>query len=233
MLKITDIVLHHSGTIGSDPFVSSVHLTPAKISDAHQARWNFPSKHMTRNDGKPWYAGYTIIYSPRDRTFTQTRAIGEEGAHAIGANFSSVGICIISNFMQRNGVRIDPLTPQIEEDITRFVHDLINGNKRGLFVAPGTQLSLAISRVNPHRFYQTTSCYGNSITDTHFRDLLVKYTPPVAPPSSTLTLEERNRMIQVLMQSYLALLDQLNKLLAERRSRLGRSERSCEGFLSF
>lgn len=230
-MNIKNIAVHHSGTIGSDPYVSSAHLTPAKVSDAHKARWNFPSQFMKRNDGTPWYGGYNVIYDPKDRKFTQFRAIGEETAAQYGYNFNTFSLCIIGNFMKKNGQPVDVLTTTIETDVVKFLHDLINGNRRNLYVVPGTVVDLAISRVNPHRFYQKTDCYGSAIGDTHFRDLLVKYQAPVAPPASSIPLDERNAAIQLLMQAYLKLLDQYNKLLKERSNLSGTDYRSCTGSL--
>lgn len=227
-MKIVNIAIHHSGTIGSSPYVSSAHLTVGKISDAHKERWDFPSQYMTKKNGLPWYAGYNFVYDPKDRSFVQTRAIGEETAAQTGFNFDTISICIIGNFT--NGV--DKLSWQAQEDVTKFLHDLLQNNRRGLFVAPGTELSLSISRVWPHRHFQQTKCYGDSIPDNHFRELLIRSAPPTAPASSSLSqLEERNKAVQALLQVYMKLLDVLRAQLAEkqRSTTLGDIQRCCSG----
>jgi len=237
---IDTIVVHHAGGLGKDNFASTKHLTLEYINNAHKARWpEFPSQFM-KLAGRPCFIGYTIVYDPKDRSFIQTRAIGEETAHTIGYNFRSVGICIIGNHNRRPlsnpSAPVDPLTKQMEEDITKFLHDLINGNKRGLFVAPGTTLDLSVNRVRPHRFYQSTDCYGTGIPDNHFLDLLIKYKPVVvtAPDGKTKeeVLKERDAVLQVIMQM-IARLTELTEQLKRFGSgkRLSAHERSCTGAL--
>lgn len=238
---ISYIAIHHSGGTVNDPEASSLNLTAQKISEAHRIRWDFPSRHMKRADGTPWYAGYNVIYDPKDRSFMQTRAIGEETAAQYGYNFNTFSLCIIGNYDIKQGswprTSIDPMTRQIEEDVTVFLHDLIDGNRRGLFVAPGTTISLAIARVNPHRFYQATECYGRFLSDSHFRDLLIAYKPVLVPTPASAALatelEKRNQLIQALLQMIAKLQDVLATLKKNRNvGRLGAvGGRSCEGFI--
>lgn len=254
MRSILNIAVHHAGGTQADYYASSLHMTPASISEAHRLRWNFPSKYIfdVATDGKPigeakpWYAGYNCIYDPKTRKFTQTRAIGEETAAQIGFNFNTFSLCIIGNYMIKPGswprASVDPLTAQIEQDVTMFLHDLIDGNKRGLFVAPDTMISLDVSRVHPHRFYQAgTDCYGTFPSDTYFRDLLITYKPVPVPPidqrptaisTSTVTLEQRNALIQSLLQLVAKLQDFILNWQKNNGGRLGSvGGRGCEGII--
>lgn len=240
MGTLRNIAVHHAGGLGNDALASTKHLTVTHINNAHKARWDFPSEQMKDPNGKPWYFGYNVIYDPKDRSFTQGRALGEETAAQYGFNFDTFSICIIGNYMRRPlsnpSAPVDPLTKQIEEDIVKFLHDLINGNKRGLTVKFGTVLDFAVQRVRPHRYYQSTDCYGTGIADNRFLDLLIQYTPAVvtAPDGKTKEeiLTERNALLQVIMQliaRLTELTEQLKRFSGVRGARVGAHERSCTG----
>lgn len=246
MRSILNIAVHHAGGTQADYYASSLHMTPAGISEAHKGRWNFPSQYMKDPAGRPWYGGYNCIYDPKDRTFTQFRAIGEETAAQIGFNFNTFSLCIIGNYMIKPGswprASVDPLTEQIQRDVTMFLHDLIDGNKRGLFVAPDTTINLDVSRVHPHRYYQAgTDCYGTFSSDTYFRDLLITFKPVPVPPidqrptaisTSTVTLEQRNALIQSLLQLVAKLQDFILNWQKNNGGRLGSvGGRGCEGII--
>jgi len=170
-MKITEIILHHSGGLKDNARASTINTTPEQISDYHKSLWNFPSKFIT--DGRIRYAGYTVIYSPVTRQFVQCRVIGEETAHCLGQNKSSVGICIIGNYTKG----VDKLTENTICDVTRFIFNLIHGNKRNLIVSPNTELQLSTQRIHAHRYYQSnTECYGTGIEDNFFRDKVIDHT---------------------------------------------------------
>lgn len=238
MSEIKNIALHHAGGSGNDPYASTRHLTVDGINADHKARWNFPSS-LKDPKGTPWYFGYNVIYNPKDRSFTQGRAIGEETAAQFGYNFDTFSICIIGNFMRRPltnpSAPVDPFTQQTKDDITLFLFDLINGNKRGLKIAPGAKISLDIARVWPHRHYGQTDCYGSFISDTFFRDQLVAYKPvpvPVPVPAAPATeLEKRSALSALLLQLIIAISDFLS-MLRDAPPVVGAGERSCVGLIT-
>lgn len=220
MATLKNIAVHHAGGLGNDVYASTRSLTVESINAAHKTRWNFPSSLKDKN-GKPWYFGYNVIYDPKDRSFTQGRALGEETAAQYGYNFDTFSICIIGNYMKKPlgspAGAVDPFDKQIQEDITLFLFDLINGNKRALKVEPGTTLNFAISRVQPHRFFGQTDCYGSYIADSFFRDQLVAYKPvplpvPTPPPAPSTELEKRNALSTLILQVVMALADFLQYL---------------------
>lgn len=236
MLNIQNIAIHNAGGVASDPYASAAGLTVLGIDSAHKARWNFPSEYMHSVGATMHYAGYNFIYDPKTRVFTQTRAIGEETAAQIGHNFDTVSICIIANFQKRPigspAGTVDPLTAQIKEDVTMFLFDLINGNKRSVFIVPGTTVNLSVYRVMPHRFYQAgTECYGSGLNDTIFRDALIAYKPAAYNPQPviTITLEERNKVIANIMQMIAQIQDLISKL--QKTPVVGSVGRSCSGHL--
>ena len=127
-------------------------------------------------------------------------------------------------------IGIAGLIDQIVDDITLFLHDLIDGNKRNLVVAPNTKMSFSISRIYAHRFFGFTNCYGTFLSDSWARDLLVQFKP--VPNNVIKPLKERLRLVQKIMQ----LLIQLRALLIEQKMKekaFGSvGDRECEGFIN-
>jgi|GEM_PF-4973052 hypothetical protein len=169
MNKITGICIHHSGGTQADPYASSAHITPADINAQHKAQWNFHAK----LDNPYPFVGYNFVYQPSVRGFTQHRYIGEETAAVRGHNLDTISICIIGNYsrvlLPAHKKSVDELTSTTIEDVTQFLLDLVDGNKREWAVAPHTQLSLSPFRIKPHRFFtSTTECFGTAIPDDFF-----------------------------------------------------------------
>lgn len=181
-MTIEKIILHHSGSVGSNPYTSSAHLTADDIEAAHKERWNFKS-----SLGK--YAGYNFIYDPKTRQITQHRAIGEETAHTTGQNFCSIGICIIGNYNYDTGTPIDDLPPHARMDVINLLIDFCRGNFRDFVIAPDTQINLTPFRIYPHRFFKATDCYGRSILDNYFKEqVALRIYPKVGELQNTLQL---------------------------------------------
>lgn len=203
-----DIYIHHSGSIGSDKYSSSAHLTPAQINQAHKERWNFKSS-------LGYFGGYNVIYDPKTREFTQHRAIGEETAAQRGYN-NEFSLCIIGNY-SRTPIgapksSVDELKPQTRTDVSEFLFDLINGNIRQLRVHSGTTPNFSIQRVFPHRKVGSTECYGSFLDDTVFKaDLINLYT-------------EKIGLLKKLLELYLVVLG----LFQKRNQGLASSERECD-----
>jgi hypothetical protein len=234
MPVIRNIAIHHSGGSASNPFASSAYLTFKNIDDAHRVRWNFKS---TRG----FYAGYNAVYDPKDRTITFARALGEETAAQFGYNFDTFSICIIGNFSidPRSWPRqpVDLLTPEIKNDITRFLHGLIEGNTVGFPTIGGTTLDLSVTRVHPHRFYGNTECYGTFVPDNLFRDLLIATKPSLSLTVPALeltpTLTERGAIEKKLLELWSMVADLQKKIELFRNPKLGRADggRACSGFI--
>lgn len=204
-----DAYLHHSGGIGSDQYASSAHLTAASINRAHKARWNFKSS-------LNFYGGYTEIYDPKTRKFTQHRALGEPTAAQRGFN-DQYSLGIIGNYSRsRMGSphgSVDPLTQQTRDDVAEHLFGLING-QHGLKVVPGTVLDFSLSRIWPHRKVSNTSCYGSFLNDGVFKgDLTKLYSKKIG-------------VFTKLLQLILSLL----ALMQTREAVLGsEDDRECEG----
>lgn len=195
-MEITHTAVHHAGGLGANRYASTQHITVKQINSAHKARWNFPSKFIPNS-----YAGYNFIYTPYDRKFTQTRAIGEETAAQIGWNLNTISLCIVGNYTALpNSQTVDPMTKEIEEDVAEFIFDLINGSHSWV-IAPNTKIDLSLSRVHPHRWYGHTECYGTGLSDKWLTDLLAAYKKPPQEP-----LQKRVALLKKLVSLYLRLL---------------------------
>lgn len=241
MLTIRNIAIHHAGGTKHNRYASTAHLTFDDIEHAHRTRedWIGYRAHKSRMG---FYTGYNAVYDPKTRAIRQARQIGEETLAQRRFNFNTFSLCIIGNFtMKRDGRGpVDPMTIQIEEDVTRFLHDLINGNKGNLQIAEGATLDLSINRVRPHRFYQSTECYGTALKDNHFRTLLINYEPVVvtAPDGKMKeTLQERAALMRTLMLLTARLQDliaRVNKLAGRLAGKdLGSAEeRSCDSTIN-
>jgi len=182
-MKISNIIVHNSGGVSNDNFMSTANITPQSISTYHKSKWNFPSKFI-KDEGLR-YAGYNVIYDPKTRKFYQCRALGEETAAAIGKNFDSFHICIIGNFNFKKLSKtelVDTMFTYMYEDVVSFLIDLIDGNKRGLVVAPDTIIELSRNRIYPHRMFAATNCFGTGLEDNFFLEKVLSYTK-VAPPT--------------------------------------------------
>ena len=224
MNKINTIIIHHAGSIGSNNYVSSLHITPDHIDKYHKSLWNFPSEYMRNakhyNDiGEPYYAGYNVIYDPKDRSFTQCRAIGEETAHTKGKNLDSFGLCIIGNYNRTQigapDGTVDPMTDQIKKDISTFLFELIDDNWRDLIVAEDVKLDFAKNRIYSHRFFSNTMCYGTGIGDNFFRDEVLKI-KDISASQTEIIIEEQTELIQILLRMIASLVEQLSKMKAQK-----------------
>lgn len=169
MLTVKDIYIHHAGGSDSNPLASSQHLTFKDIDEVHRTRKDFIG-YKAHKSSMGSYCGYNVVYTPSTRTFKQARTLGEETLAQTGANFQ-FSLCIIGNYTKG----ADTLHPYIVEDVTAFLDDLINGNKRGLIVTPNITLELSVHRIFPHRkIAPHKDCYGDSIPDRFFTVELLK-----------------------------------------------------------
>lgn len=144
--RINWIIVHNSGGIGSNAYAKSQHLTVAKINSAHKVRWpEFKSS-------LGYHVGYTFVIEKNGK-ITQTRAVGEEGAHCKYYNSNTIGICLTGNFTE--GVEY-PTAAQ-----------------RMAFVSLCRELpKVSPNNIVPHRALGNTTCYGSGLAESWARDLL-------------------------------------------------------------
>ena len=165
---IKHLVIHNSGGLINNPYASTQHLSVKDIDTAHKIRWGVKSS-------MGWYCGYTIVIEANGK-LTQTRAIGEEGIHAKGHNFDSIGILLMGNFTA--GVD-QPTFPQ-ELALKNLLIRLLNKNFEGLNIFGQKEIFYNnfvadIKDIVPHRALCETTCYGSGLTDDWARNLVKGY----------------------------------------------------------
>ena len=100
-----------------------------------------------------YYIGYHY-YISKDGTIKQGRADTDEGAHTIGYNTQSLGICLAGNF--------DATLPTPAQESAL----------RNLLTTLSTKYSIPLENIVPHRKFAVKTCYGNKLAD-NWASLLV------------------------------------------------------------
>lgn len=138
MNKPTVVITHHA--------LSQKHHTVRDVNNWHKERW--PG--FTSRSG--YHVGYHFVIE-WDGTVTNTRQFDEEGAHTLGMNKSSIGVCFMGNFDNHL-----PSPNQVKAWKKLY--------KTILTLYPDIP-------TKPHRYYASyKSCHGNLLNDTYFKDLV-------------------------------------------------------------
>lgn len=148
------LILHHAGGTDAQPLADSSNYTVKQCDADHRIR--FPS--MRSSTG--YYVGYHYFID-KNGIVTQTRKDDEEGAHTVGKNSSSIGICLAGNF--------DAFYPTPEQI------DAL----RSLLKSKMTLYSVPVVKIVPHRAFASKTCYGRNLRDTWGQELLIEKPIPV------------------------------------------------------
>ena len=132
---INKIVVHHEA--GSNGFYG--------VNEYHRKLWNFRSS-------LGFYIGYQYYIDKTGKTW-QGRADNETGAHTIGQNDNSIGICLEGNF---NNVR--PTPPQMIA-----LKNLINKKM--------TEYSIPPANIAGHRMFANKDCPGRLVSESELKAL--------------------------------------------------------------
>jgi len=212
-----DCYIHHSGGIASDNYASTAHITVEQINDAHRRRWGDKSSMNS-------YIGYNVVYDPKTRKFTQTRALGSQTIAQRGYN-REFSLCIIGNYSRsRVGTphgSVDELTQQTRDDVAEFLFKLIAGSSNLVIsyseYEGSPKLNFSIARIYPHRRVSSTQCFGSFLYDDIFKNDLINLST------------KKIKMWKKLLELYIVWKSLLNK----RKALLGSvDERECEGNLT-
>jgi len=141
------LIIHHTGGSDLDPRQDSSGYTLLQCDIDHRAKFNFPSK-------LGWYVGYQYFIDKNGKV-SQCRLDNEEGAHTIGQNTNSIGICLAGNF----DVTL-PTEAQVKS-LTKLLKDKTQ------------QWNIFPSNIVPHRKFASKTCYGTKLSDSWARDLLL------------------------------------------------------------
>lgn len=147
------IVTHHTGGSDANPLQDSSNFTFAQCNELH--------KKFNMKSSLGFWCGYTY-YIEKDGKLYKAREDDEEGAHTIGYNKTSIGICLAGNF--------DATMPTPAQIATL----------KDLLAKKTAQWSIPLSNIVPHRKFAVKTCYGKKLSDTWAADLL-KVAPPPSP----------------------------------------------------
>ena len=141
------LIIHHSAVSrdkNPDQFIAN--------NEYHKKKWNFKSSFG-------YYLGYHYEISAAG-IIKQARSESEEGAHTIGRNQDSIGVCLDGNF--------DIETPTLEQikSLTELLKELHGRSSKAQIV--------------PHRRFAQKSCYGKLLSDDWANNLINKSMPILA-----------------------------------------------------
>lgn len=137
----TVVITHHTGGTDWQPLADSSNATVHAVDIWHKQRW----AGFTSRSG--WHVGYHYFIS-KTGIITRTREHDEEGAHCIGMNRSSIGVCFAGNFDLTM-----PTPAQLEAWDTVYKEIADKWGNLPTF---------------PHRKYATKTCHGRLLPDDFF-----------------------------------------------------------------
>lgn len=146
-MKPTYIIVHHTGGTALDPRADTSSHTFETINEWHRNQFNFKSS-------LGFYCGYQYFIDKNGK-ITQARKDTEEGAHTLGRNKDSIGICLAGNFTVA-------LPTKSQETALQ-----------GLLKQKVEEYSIKLTNVVPHRFFaKYKDCYGSRLPDDWARKLV-------------------------------------------------------------
>lgn len=137
----TVVITHHTGGSDQYPKADTSNATVADINSWHKSRWpEFISR-------RGYHVGYHYVIEKDGKT-TQTRDHNEDGAHVIGMNTKSIGVCFAGNF-----------------DVTLPTDAQLNAWN---LLYDKLRVGYPNIPTFPHRKYATKSCHGKLLSDDYF-----------------------------------------------------------------
>lgn len=139
------LIVHHTGGTDADPLADTSSHTFEVVDEWHKSLgW-----------GKIGYH----YFIDKAGNVTQGRKDDEEGAHTIGYNTKSLGICLAGNF-----------------DVTLPTKAQIN-SLTDILLLKSKQYAIPLENIVPHRFASGKTCYGKLLADDFARKLIVMGKP--------------------------------------------------------
>lgn len=134
MNKPEMLIVHHSGGTDANPLADTSHHTIEQVRAWHLAKgWD--------DIGYNWFI-------EKDGKVKKGRDEKIQGAHTVGYNTKSIGVCFAGNFDATYP------TKEQEEGFKFFYRELV---KRYSNITP--------DKVYPHRKFAVKTCYGNKLGD--------------------------------------------------------------------
>lgn len=142
------IIVHHSGGSDADPLADSSNFTFKECNELHKQSFNFISS-------LGYYVGYHYFIEKSGKLY-QARKDTDAGAHTVGKNNESIGICLAGNF--------DATLPTEEQKNTL----------KNLSQQLCERYGIPEQNIVPHRKFAVKTCYGNKLPDTWAQDLALR-----------------------------------------------------------
>lgn len=160
------IIVHHTGGTDLNPLADTSNHTASQVDAWHKAKgWD--------GIGYNWFI-------EKDGKLKRGRDESKVGAHTIGYNEQSIGICLAGNF--------DATMPTEAQKLTLA----------GLLKEKMTQYSIPIQNIVPHRKFANKTCYGNKLSDTWARDLATISNPETPKSIIKKRLAELTQLVEQL-----------------------------------
>lgn len=135
------IIVHHTGGTSADPLADTSHHTFEGVNAYHKSLgWKMIGYH--------WYI-------EKNGAIKKGRNETDEGAHTLGMNTKSIGVCLAGNF--------DTTLPTAEQIQSLIV--CLKGIR--------SRYKIPVANILPHRKFSVKTCYGSKLPDTWAQDLLL------------------------------------------------------------
>lgn len=140
-VNIPEVVITHHA-------LSKPEHTVDDVNEWHKERWpNFVSR-------LGYHVGYHYVIH-NDGTIVQTRHHDEEGAHTLGMNKRSIGVCFMGNF------DVD-MPSEAQNDAWTRLYTKLDGMYQSIPTAP-------------HRAFSVRTCHGTNLSDNYFQLVHQRY----------------------------------------------------------
>lgn len=134
------LIVHHTGGTDANPLADTSEHTFQIVDDYHRSLgWGGIGYHY---------------FIAKNGTLTQGRLDKVEGAHTIGYNLKSLGICLAGNF------DLTLPTKAQEATLVKLLNDKIK------------EYAIPVENIVPHRFASPKTCYGKLLADDWARSLI-------------------------------------------------------------
>jgi N-acetylmuramoyl-L-alanine amidase len=143
------LIVHHTGGTDADPLADSSNQTMEQVDAYHKSKgWD--------EIGYNWFI-------EKAGTLKKGRDESKTGAHTIGYNDKSIGICLAGNF-----------------DLTLPTDGQVATLKK-LLKEKKAQYKIALTNIVPHRAFAQKTCYGNRLSSAWAATLVNEPDSPINP----------------------------------------------------
>jgi len=170
----TKIIVHHTGGTDAYPLMDTSHHTIDDVRAWHLSKgWDDIGYHWFINK-----AGDVDMGRPEDM----------HGAHCVGQNTKSIGICLAGNFDATLP------TPAQEDALKELLGEIME------------RWNIPYAEIYPHRKFANKTCHGTKLND-NWASMLMK--PEVALPSTCNGLHDKIEEQQSLINNLMGILKKL------------------------